>query len=267
MNNDVKKNKTEAPRHHLRSQGENGDKKRSGNFKRNGKPSGNRRPSGKKPAKKMSKTKIKTLKSFLLCKKFWPRVFNIYNPKPLCNGMRQVLLDDAEERGIKVSNSTVYNALFWMTSTIQYKQALVRYHSRFDQNGEIVGVVTDDEKAKAQEYIDNAPANAKKVAEKAQNKSKRPQGNHRGNNRPHQGQRRQDENQRRQPTIGYRGKGGQNRQSSQSRDGETSRPAPRFNNRDEQQSVARTQRAPKVTYRSSSPRSSASSQATSTSNS
>ncbi|EGR2227618.1 hypothetical protein DZF79_05020 [Vibrio parahaemolyticus] len=267
MNNDVKKNKTEAPRHHLRSQGENGDKKRSGNFKRNGKPSGNRRPSGKKPAKKMSKTKIKTLKSFLLCKKFWPRVFNIYYPKPLCNGMRQVLLEDAEERGIKVSNSTVYNALFWMTSTIQYKQALVRYHSRFDQNGEIVGVVTDDEKAKAQEFIDNAPTNAKKVAEKALNKSKRPQGNYRGNNRPHQGQRRQGENQRRQPTIGYRGKGGQNRQSSQSRDGETSRPAPRFNNRDEQQSVARTQRAPKVTYRSSSPRSSASSQATSTSNS
>ncbi|MBU2898279.1 ProQ/FINO family protein [Vibrio hepatarius] len=267
MYNDVKKNKTEAPRHHQRSQGENGDKKRSSNFKRNGKPSGNRRPSGKKPAKKMSKTKIKTLKSFLLCKKFWPRVFNIYNPKPLCNGMRQVLLDDAEERGIKVSNSTAYNALFWMTSTIQYKQALVRYHSRFDQNGEIVGVVSDDEKAKAQEYIDNAPINAKKVAEKTLNKSKRPQGNHRGNNCPYQGQRRQVENQRRQPTIGYRGKGGQNRQSSQSRDGETSRPAPRFNNRDEKQSVARTQRAPKVTYRSSSPRSSASSQATSTSNS
>lgn len=263
MNNDLKKNQTEAPRHHLRNQNKNGEQNGNDNLKRHGKPSGNRRPSGKKPAKKMSRTKIKTLKSFLLCKKLWPRAFNIYNPKPLCNGVRALLLEDAEERGIKVSNSTVYNALFWMTSTIQYKQALVRYHSRFDHNGEIVGVVSDEEKAKAQEYIDNAPVNAKKVAEKAINKSKQLK----GNGRPQQGYRRQGDNKHRHPPFGHRGKGDQSRQLNQNQGEVTKRTDPRFKNHEEQQSVVRVQRSPKVSYLSSRPRNSASSQAVSTSDS
>ncbi|KDM91000.1 ProQ/FINO family protein [Photobacterium galatheae] len=177
MNNNVSKKQKEVPRYHLRRQKPSGQKNNVNNTHQV-KPKKKQNTQRKMPAKKMAKTKVKTLKSFLLCKKFWPRVFNIYNPKPLCKGMRQVLLEDAENRGIKVSNSTVYNALFWMTSTIQYKQALVRYHARFDHQGEIIGVVSEVEKAKAQEYIDNAPTNVKKVAAKAVEKAQRARSKH-----------------------------------------------------------------------------------------
>ena len=119
------------------------------------------------------KIKSKTFKSFLICKRHWPKVFNSFDSKPVAVGIRFDLLDDAKKRGLPVSNSTIYNALFWLTSTVQYKESLLRDFYRYDIDGEICGKISPEHKEKADLALKNISVKTKEIADSVQAKDRK----------------------------------------------------------------------------------------------
>lgn len=112
----------------------------------------------------LSKTKVKTLKSYLYCKKLYPEIFNICNVKPIKIGARQEMIKEAEKKGIKLTNSTAYNALFWITSTIQYKEAIIKNKYRFNIYGEKCSLISDADKTFAAKALVSSSYKTKEIA-------------------------------------------------------------------------------------------------------
>lgn len=237
------------PRHKASNQ-------RQGGYRNISKPKFTKQPVDPKAAK----NKAKTLESFKQCRKHWPHIFNLLKVKPVSVGMRQELLSDAKERGIEVTNSTVYNALFWLTSTVQYKEALVAQTNRYNSKGEAVGVVSEEEKARAKEALDTINGRTKKIAsivvakglkKQNQNRNSRTQRTYNGN---------RSQNGNRHPYNGNRAENGNRQQRA-------IHPSDASGNNGHNRPVGgrhqRQQRSAKISYRSTQPRSFSSSAPTS----
>lgn len=235
---------------------------RQGGYRNNSKPKFAKPPVDPKAAK----NKAKTLESFKQCCKHWPHIFNLLKVKPVSVGMRQELLADAKERGIEVTNSTVYNALFWLTSTVQYKEALVALTNRYNSKGEAVGIVSEEEKTRAKEALDAINGRTKKIASIVVAKGLKKQNQNRNgrSQRPYNGNRHQNGNRQngsQRPNNGNRAENGERQHNG-------NRPynnrGNNGNNRPEGGHHHRQQRSAKISYRSTQPRSFASSAPTST---
>ncbi|MCY9861239.1 ProQ/FINO family protein [Vibrio coralliirubri] len=250
--------KTNKPRFNPHNKSSN---HRQGGYRNSSKPKFVKPPVDPKAAK----NKAQTLESFNQCRKLWPHIFNLLKVKPVCVGMRQELLADAKERGIEVTNSTVYNALYWLTSTVQYKEALVANGNRYNSKGVIAGAVSEEEKTRAQETLDSINGRTKKIASIVVAKGLKKQSQNRNGrgNRPHNGNRPYNGNR---PTNTNRTNTGENQQNGE-RNNQGHRPYNNRGNNPQSRSDGtqhhRQQRAAKISYRSTKPRSAACSAPTS----
>lgn len=142
-----------APRHHLRSKDGNKSK------------SGKRSPSRSKPPVKRSKVYRSNQRAFNECREAYPKVFSLTIVKPLAVGIRQQIVEDAKERGLPLTGGKVYNAIYWLTNTFEYKLALCKYKVRFDIHGNEVGEVTQEERDQAQLALKNLSPKSLKFQE------------------------------------------------------------------------------------------------------
>ncbi|ELP6119313.1 hypothetical protein QTV43_000457 [Vibrio vulnificus] len=137
----------------------------------------------KQAPKKKSSSYSANKKAFEKCAKLWPRIFNISEPRPLSLRIRDVLIEDAENKGYEVSRTELFCALFWMTKTHQYLTAIVNGRYRYDLSNQVAGMVTADQKTQAKEALYKIPRHIRTPKKKVfkNNRNGNPAGNRNGN--------------------------------------------------------------------------------------
>ncbi|UAN34364.1 ProQ/FINO family protein [Enterobacter sp. JBIWA005] len=84
---------------------------------------------------------------------FWPGVFSFSKPKPLRVGILTDMVTDAEARGLPFGHDVLKAAVKLYTLRYGYQLAVSRSAERYDLRGEVDGVVTDEQKARALEEL------------------------------------------------------------------------------------------------------------------
>lgn len=93
----------------------------------------------------------------LLLRESWPLLFAQDPPKPLKVRITQDLITDAAGRQIDFPGVEIGKALKRYTRTIAYQLALATHPQRYDIHGEPDGVVTDEQRAMALNWLKNNP--------------------------------------------------------------------------------------------------------------
>lgn len=74
---------------------------------------------------------------------FWPKLFDINNPKPLKLNIMQDMVKDIQARGIEMGTGAVRVALGAYTGHARYIRCVAAGGMRYDLNGEPCGEVTE----------------------------------------------------------------------------------------------------------------------------
>jgi ProP effector len=84
---------------------------------------------------------------------FWPNVFSFSKPKPLAVGILEEMVRDAETRGLPFGFGILKEAVKLYTLRYVYQFALAKCAERYNLRGEVAGMVTDEQKARALEEL------------------------------------------------------------------------------------------------------------------
>jgi ProP effector len=93
----------------------------------------------------------------LLLRESWPLLFAQEPPKPMKTGIMQDLISDATQRGIDFPGVEIGKALKRYTRTIPYQLALANHSQRYGIHGEPDGVVTEEQRQMAVNWLNNNP--------------------------------------------------------------------------------------------------------------
>ncbi|PSV00913.1 ProQ/FINO family protein [Photobacterium kishitanii] len=118
--------------------------------------------------KKISASQRRHKKDFKKCQKIWPHLFVISGAKPFAIQIRDALLKDADNKSVKISNGTIYNAIYWMSRTFQYQRALSVCAYRIDIHGEQAEAVQEKHREEARKKC--SEMNKKKTSRTAKKK-------------------------------------------------------------------------------------------------
>ncbi|XUA17283.1 ProQ/FINO family protein [Citrobacter sp. OP27] len=99
----------------------------------------------------------------ILLRESWPLLFAQEPPKPIKVRIMQDLINDAARREIDFPGVEIGKALKRYTRTIPYQMALASEPQRYGIDGKPDGVVTDEQRAMAQNWLNNNPNYPKRV--------------------------------------------------------------------------------------------------------
>ncbi|HEY2451841.1 MAG TPA: ProQ/FinO family protein [Scandinavium sp.] len=93
----------------------------------------------------------------LMLRESWPSLFAQEPPKPMKTGIMQDLISDATQRQIDFPGVEIGKALKRYTRTIPYQLALANQSQRYGIHGEPDGVVTEEQRQMAVNWLNNNP--------------------------------------------------------------------------------------------------------------
>lgn len=101
----------------------------------------------------------------------WPLLFDQPSPRPMKTRIMQDLISDAAQRQIDFPGVEIGKALKRYTRTIPYQMALANEKQRYNIHGEPDGVVTEEQRQMAVNWLNNNPHYAQ-IAEHAGDEKK-----------------------------------------------------------------------------------------------
>jgi len=93
----------------------------------------------------------------VMLRESWPLLFAQQPPRPLKVGIMKDLIADAARRDIDFPGVEIGKALKRYTRTIPYQLALASESQRYGIDGEPDGVITDEQRAMALNWLNNNP--------------------------------------------------------------------------------------------------------------
>lgn len=84
---------------------------------------------------------------------FWPKLFNLDEPKPLKVGVLDDIQQDIAARGLTIGAGVLKAAIASYTRRIRYKKALAAGGARYDLNGQPCGEVTPEQQQEAADEL------------------------------------------------------------------------------------------------------------------
>lgn len=100
----------------------------------------------------------------------WPHIFDAKKPQPLAVGIHLAIMEDAERKGIEISEWEVKTGLVFYTRREAYLKSLIHCEHRIDIHGNKVDEITVNQKEDADKKIYNQiikPIVARKRKQKA----------------------------------------------------------------------------------------------------
>jgi hypothetical protein len=102
----------------------------------------------------------------------WPHIFDAKKPLPLAIGIHLAIMEDAEKKGVEISEWEIKTGIWFYTKKEAYLKALIKGEHRYDLHGVVSGDITPEQKEIADKILYNEVIKPK-VARRKKNEAKK----------------------------------------------------------------------------------------------